>query len=47
MMYFVKSKDIFYPLLAKRSQTTNFEAARLKSVKVSRLHGNTSFYTVI
>ena len=46
-MYFVKSKDIFYPLLTKRSQAPNFEVARLKSVKVRRLHGHTSFYTFI
>ena len=46
-MYFEKSKDIFYPLLTKRSQSHNFEVARLKSVKVRRLHGNTSFYAFI
>ena len=46
-MYFVKSKDIFYPLQTKRSQPRNFEVSRLKSVKVRRLHGNISFYTSI
>ena len=47
IMYIVKLKDVFYPLLTKRSQPPNFEVAGLKSVKVRRLHGNTSFYIFI
>ena len=46
-MYLVKEKDIYYPLLTKRSTAPNLEVIRLKSVKFRRVNDNTSFYTVI